>query len=374
MVGITNVITVSAQAQPRGLGFYNVNNLMMFTDEDPVETWTETYRVYTTARDAETDWGSSSKAYALAQKVFAQTPNLLAGGGQLMIAPMLTSETLSSAITRLYATVYFGGVISAKILTDVEAEAASDTVQTLDTLFILPSNDVSAMTTGGLFDNIIGKNNTKTKCLLYTVSQATAYQCAAAYAGRGYAVNYNAQNSCLTMNLKDLSGMVADTGITQTIYTQAKTLGVDLYCSIEGLPKCISNAPSGGECFDQLLNRLWFVQTSKVTLFNVLAKTSTKIPQTEAGMNTLKNAFKKVANQAVYNGFLAAGTWNSSETFGNQEDFLRNIAEFGFYIYSAPISEQSQTDREARKAPVVQFAGKEAGAIHSASLLIYFEA
>ncbi len=373
MVDITNVVTVSTQAQPRGLGFYNVNNVMMFTDEVPaVEFGTDTYRAYASARDVETDWGTASRAYALAQKVFAQTPNLLAGGGNLLIAPMQESEPLATAITRLGADVYFGGVISAKYIDKEEAIAASDVVQTMDCIFVLPSNLATDLEEDGLFYTIAGKSNTKTKCLLYTVSQEEAYLCAAAYAGRGFAVNYSAQNACITMNLKDLAGIAADTGITQTIFNTAKTLGVDLYCAIEGLPKVVSNGAP--EYFDQLLNRLWFTQAAKVALFNVLARTGSKIPQTEAGMNVLKNALKAVANQAVYNGFLAAGQWNSSETFGNQEDFLRNISEFGFYIYSMPIREQLQVDREARKAPVIQFAGKEAGAIHSASLLVYFEA
>lgn len=373
MVDITNVVRVSIQAQPRGLGFYNVNNVMMFTDEAPaVEFGTDVYRSYATARDVETDWGSASRAYILAQKVFAQTPNLLAGGGNLLIAPMEPDEELSAAITRVYANVYFGGIISAKSLEKDEAIAASDVVQTLDAIFILPGHQTTDLDEGGLFKTIIDKSNTKTKCLLYTLSQDGAYECAAAYAGRGFAVNYSAQNSCMTMNLKDLSGVLPDTGITQTIYNKAQQLGVDLYTSIEGLPKVVSNGAP--EYFDQLLNRLWFTQTAKVTLFNVLARTSTKIPQTEAGMNMLKNAFKGVAVQAVYNGFLAPGKWNSSETFGNQEDFLRNISEYGFYIYSMPISQQLQTEREARKAPVMQFAGKEAGAIHSCDLLIYFEA
>lgn len=373
MVDITNVVTVSTQAQPRGLGFYNVNNVIMFTNESPVAEFdTDAYRAYASARDVETDWGTASKAYALAQKVFAQTPNLLAGGGNLLIAPMLEDEQLSAAITRLSAQVYFGGVISAKYLEAEEAIAASDTVQAMDCIFILPSNLTTDLEGEGLFYTIVSKSNTKTKCLLYTLGQAEAYECAAAYAGRGFAVNYSAQNACITMNLKDLAGVAADTGINQTTYNLAKTLGVDLYCSIEGLPKVVSNGAP--EYFDQLLNRLWFTQTAKVALFNVLARTGSKIPQTEAGMNILKNALKAVANQAVYNGFLAAGQWNSSETFGNQEDFLRNISEFGFYIYSMPIREQLQADREARKAPVIQFAGKESGAIHSASLLVYFEA
>ena len=151
-------------------------------------------------------------------------------------------------------------------------------------------------------------------------------------------------------------------------------MGVDCYCGIEGLPKVISNAPSGGLYFDQMLNRMWFRQTARVQYFNTLAGTATKIPQTESGMNSVKNALRQLCDLAVYNGFLAPGRWNSADKFGNEEDFVRNISDFGYYIYSKPIAEQLQTDRLARKAPVVQIAGKEAGAIHSGDLILSFEA
>ena len=158
------------------------------------------------------------------------------------------------------------------------------------------------------------------------------------------------------------------------MYNKAKALGVDLYTDIEGLPKVISNSGLVGEYFDQLINRLWFTQTVKVEVFNTLAGTNSKIPQTEAGMNSLKNAVRGVCERAVNNGFLAPGKWNSADKFGNIEDFVRNIADNGYYIYSSPIADQSQTEREARKAPVMQMAGKEAGAIHSADLILSFEA
>ena len=125
MVDIVNIVNVSTQAQPRGLGFYNVNNVIMFTAESPAEEFgSDVYRSYATARDVETDWGTGSRAYALAQKVFAQSPNLLSGGGNLLIAPMKSDETLSAAITRLYAKVYFGGIITAKVVGQEEAVAA----------------------------------------------------------------------------------------------------------------------------------------------------------------------------------------------------------------------------------------------------------
>ena len=76
---------------------------------------------------------------------------------------------------------------------------------------------------------------------------------------------------------------------------------------------------------------------------------------------------------AVNNGIVAPGTWNGAIPFGNPDDFKRNIEERGYYIYSLPISQQSQTDREARKAPVVQIALKFAGAIHSSEVIVNIE-
>lgn len=481
MVDIVNIVNVSIAAQGRKLGFYNVNNVMLLSHETPIADFgTDKYRAYVSANAVKEDFGSNSMTYKMALAAFAQTPNMLAGNGQLLIGLMEQTtypatkatgsisfsgqpsaadtitigsntyvfdtditigadleetignivaatwddvqvtatadgiaieantagtsgntialacnastatvsgaylqggaaaytdiEPLGDAISRMATIVYFGGVLTTKDMADSEMISASDTVQAMDCILLLPSNDYTDMNDGELFATIIGKGNYKTKCLLYTISKEEAYKMAAAYAGRGFATNYSAQNSCITMNLKDLATIEADTGISQTLYNKAKALGVDLYTDIEGLPKVISNSGLVGEYFDQIINRLWFTQTVKVEVFNVLAGTNSKIPQTEAGMNTLKNAVRGVCERAINNGFLAPGKWNSADKFGNVEDFVRNIADNGFYIYSQPIADQSQTEREARKAPVMQMAGKEAGAFHSADLILSFEA
>ena len=377
MVDIVNIINVSEQTPTRTLGFYNVNNVMVFTTETPVDDFgTDTFRAYTSLREVVSDWGSEASVSGIANAMFSQSPSLLAGGGQLMIAPYSqdseSPETLSEAIIRLSGDVYFGCVLTAQAISDTDALAASNTCQSMETLFILPNSSTDALS--GIFKTIIDAGNSHTKCFLYTISSTKAILAASAYASRGLAVNFNAQNSCMTMNLKDLATIEIDTGISQTIYNSCKTLGVDVYCGIEGLPKVISNAPSGGLYFDQMLNRMWFRQTAKVQYFNTLAGTSTKIPQTEAGMNTVKNALRSLCDLAVYNGMLAPGKWNGSDKFGNEEDFMRNISDFGYYIYSRPIAEQLQTDRENRSAPVIQIAGKEAGALHSGSIILSFEA
>jgi hypothetical protein len=91
-------------------------------------------------------------------------------------------------------------------------------------------------------------------------------------------------------------------------------------------------------------------------------------------MDGLKNAYRAICEQAVVNQYAAPGTWNSSTTFGTQDDFLANIEQRGYYIYSAPVARQSQAAREARQAPLVQIAIKEAGAIHSSDVIVFVNA
>jgi hypothetical protein len=104
--------------------------------------------------------------------------------------------------------------------------------------------------------------------------------------------------------------------------------------------------------------------------FNFLAQANTKVPQTESGMDGLKGAYRQVCQQAVSNQYVAPGTWNSGSTFGNLVDFINNITGVGYYIFSSPIATQSQATRQARQAPLVQIAIKEAGAIQESTVIV----
>lgn len=293
------------------------------------------------------------------------------------VQPEATIETLSQALTRMSGELYFEGILTTRNLSTDEAVAASALVQSLgNRVFPLPASNKSALSAGGLFSQV--ESNTKTKCLLYTLgstaneSALNSRLFAAAYLSRALAVNYSGSNTTITMNLKDLIGLQADTNISETILDQCVSLGVDCFPSIEGLAKIVSNR-QGGMYFDQVLNQIWFVNAIQRAVFNTLAQTQTKIPQTEAGLEKLTKAIRGVCNQGVTNGFIAPGAWNSPDTFGAYDDFYRNIEEFGYYIYHQPITEQSQSEREQRKAPLYQIAAKEAGAVHSASIIITIE-
>jgi len=288
------------------------------------------------------------------------------------------TETTAQAINRLNNQIYTEGILSTRNLSSAEAIAASNLVESMpnNILFI---TDISTTTfaEGGLFNSL--KENKNTRKLLYLTGDTTdeikanAKLFAAAFASRGLSVNYAGSNSTITMTYKDLAGVKVDTNIDETILNQCEQFGADVYCSVEGLAKVLS-FKQGGLYFDQLTNQIWLRTTVQTTVANLLFTTRTKIPQTTQGVNTIVNAVIAVLNQGVINGMIAPGEWNSPDTFGVYEDFMRNIRTQGYYVYFTPIAEQSQADREARKCPVISIAVKEAGAIEHANIIIYVEA
>jgi hypothetical protein len=488
---IGNVIRVTLLSALKGLSDVNTSALALFVDEVPIPADYGDYQIYLSPDAVADDFGSSSDAYRLAVMAFSSSPNIMSGGGYLVIIPknqtaaasaatiigtgpvdltalgatdykikaaidgaaaaeisigaidatsMATAaaslnsydietaglvfeitgeltaatvtlksdtagatsaivlsacstgtdiaiplkialqsatgaaagvERLKDAVLRTRELVdYFGIIANEKLATDALLLEFAQAVQTMDKLYFAPSSVSGDITAG--FASIMNAGLTHTRCLYYSVSADDALDFAAGYAGRGLSINFSGFNTAHTMHLKEITGMEADTGITQTVLNTAKNNGVDVLANIGGVTKVMTSGEN--QYFDQVYTRLAFKLRLAVSGFNFLASTNTKIPQTEEGMNGLKGAFRKVCGQFVDNGVFAPGAWISATTFGTPEDHIRNIKDAGYFIYSQPIASQSQTDRNARKAPAVSIAAKDAGAIHSADVTVYVEA
>lgn len=372
---ITNVITISLSAAQTGLGDYNVNNLAIFTGETPETSFGDLgYKIYKAPKEVGTDFGTTSVTYKMALSVFAQTPNILNGDGYLVVIPFASgSETLATAIGRTTSLVQYFGILSTKDYDSSEVSAAAAVVQTLNKILFVVSNSASDIGATGSFHDIAEAGYDKTRCLAYlSTTTAEAKVMAAAYAGRALSTAFEGSNTTSTMHLKDLVGITADPTMTQTQLNLCQACGADAYVNIAGVAKTFTSGAN--KYFDQVYNRCWFLGALEVAGFNALAKVSTKVPQTEPGMTILKGAYRLVCDRAVRNGYVAPGAWNSADRFGDVEAMLRNIEEVGYYIYSLPVNQQAQTEREQRKAPLVQIAVKEAGAIHSSNVLVYINA
>ena len=383
-IPITYVVSASAVTPQRGIEPLKLSTILLLTTDEPLSAIDGSYIISRTLTGITNIFGTETETALQAQAIFAQQPNILANDGYVIVAPLTstseevdgetvtTYETLSSAIARISNEIYFEGILTTKEASDEEYAAASTAVQEMQNrVLMLPRSTSAAFS--GIFATVA--SNTNTKCLYYSYGDNAAQNArifAAAYLSKALSVNYGGSNTTMTMNLKDLAGIQADTNISETILAQCETAGADCFPSIEGLPKVISNA-QGGMYFDQVLNQIWFVNTIQRNVFNVLATTRTKIAQTDAGLEVLVKACRDVCRQGVINGYFAPGQWNSSDFFGDYDTFHNNINEFGYYVYHQPVAEQSQTDRAARKAPVLSIAAKESGAVHSASVIIYIE-
>lgn len=276
-------------------------------------------------------------------------------------------ETLADAVEAALKQVYFGGVLSTQYVDDTTLLANSTAIQSKDCIYyetIASLKDISSVGA-----SIKAAGNGKTRTLAYSLEGGKV--AIATYASIANSVNYSGVNTANTMNLKTLTGVLPDTGLSDTYVLAANTNGVDIYGNTGGLSVVYSNDNNGYT--DDIENQLWFKKAIEVAGFNYLRQTNTKIPQTEAGMSGLKNAYAQICEQGIRNGVIGAGEWNSAVPFGDPETFKRNIAEKGYYIYSIPVAEQAQTEREQRKAPVVQIAIKMSGAFHFSNVIITVE-
>lgn len=278
-----------------------------------------------------------------------------------------SGETIAAAITRLLPLAFFAGIITNINLEDAAISTAAAAVQAQDMLFLhhcATSTDIA-----GIITTIKAASETKTRLLPYlTGGQAVANLYKAAYAGRLFSQDFTGSNTSFTMHMKQLAGVLPDTGITQTLLTATETAGGDPYVSIMGYPMVFSTG--GNDYADNQYSNLALKFALEIAGFNYLAQTNTKVPQTEPGMNGLKAAYIGIMEQFVTNGELAPGTWGSSETFGDPQTFLNNIAQNGYYVYSLPVAQQTEAARIARTAPLVQIAAKRAGAIQESTVIV----
>ncbi len=369
------IIDVTIEGQPSFLNVPNINTVALISSETPAWSPADAYTIYTNATDVGTDFGTGSKAYAIAVAFFSQNPNPLDSGGYFVIIPLIEADAgiYQAAIARTLNSVYYFGV-----LIDVDAQTIASGsqfatlaayMQTLDKLLFVATATVANFQSSGLFYNVQQAGQTNVRCLYYndTVTDDTP-AFAAAYASRGLSTNWDGSLTAQTMNLKQLTNFLPDQTLTPTYLTQVQTAGVDVYPSFGGDPGLYTSGANGW--FDQIYGQYWLKFALQAAGYNFLAQTNTKIPQTEVGMTGLKGAYMTILAQGVNNGFMAPGAWTGAAPFGNSADLIRCILDKGWYVYSTPVAQQNQTDRNNRKAPLVQIAAKLAGAIQSSQVIV----
>lgn len=376
--------TVSINSTPVLPQTPNQSTIALITKDNIPATWSsgQYFGIYTSLSGVATDFGINSNSYAIAQSAFAQQPNFLSvSGGYFVIIPRLQSpslETTQAAIIRAQNLVQFFGVLIDEELADSAPstfQELANFIQTQNMMLFYCSSNPNDINPGGAIDLVRQANDENTRCFYYGtpllngagVQQTQIF--AAAYAARLLSVNFNAANSTLTMNGKQLNGITQDNTLTSGIITAAQAAGASVYGNFSSFVCLLESGANNWS--DQVYNQIWLAMDLQYTGFGTIVGQQTKLPITDPGVTILKNSLVTVMNTAVNNGFIAPGSWPSgSDTFGNQNLFLQNIATFGFYVFAAPVASLTQAQLQSRTAPPIQIAALSAGAIHRASIII----
>lgn len=122
-----------------------------------------------------------------------------------------------------------------------------------------------------------------------------------------------------------------------------------------------------GTFFDELINLDMLNNELQSAIMNALINND-KVPQTNDGIEILNSVLVPVLDKYVNRGFIAPGTWNGKNILTVKTG---DVLATGYLILNDSIDEQTQTDREARKAPNTYILLKLAGAIQYVAVNVY---
>jgi hypothetical protein len=273
------------------------------------------------------------------------------------------AETLTEAVTELldYQT-WYSAVLASTTATSEDIIAAAKLIEAASPSRVLALTDQDTAnidsstytTTLGAQLSDLGLNHT-----LVVYSSSSPYA-AASVLGRMSTVNFEGSDTTLTLKFKQLPGIAAES-LRSSQAALLKTKHVNVFAAYQnGTSILQEGVMSGGWYIDERHGLDWLIDRIQTDVWNLLYTTK-KVGQDESGMNALIATVTKSLEQGVANGLIAPGVWNG-DGFGALE--TGDTLSTGYYVYIAPLSEQSTADREARKAPPIQIAVKLKGAIH----------
>lgn len=184
--------------------------------------------------------------------------------------------------------------------------------------------------------------------------------------GRFATIDYEGSNTSITAAYKQEPGVTPEV-IAESQFSTLKSKNCNVFVAVQnGTQIIFPGVMANGDYIDERIGADWLQNRIQTDCYNLLYTTSTKVPQTDAGMNLIKTVIANACTVAVQNGFIAPGVWLGPNV-GTLRTF--DVLTSGFYIFAPPVSTQSQADRAARKSVPFQVCCKLAGAVHVISVL-----
>ncbi|EAA1659222.1 DUF3383 domain-containing protein [Salmonella enterica subsp. enterica serovar Newport] len=371
---VSNVVNVDVIIGPRAATGRNFGSLLILGTSTVIPV-KERLRLYSSKEDIGSDFGVDSPEYEAATVYFSQSPRpkeVYVGrwAKALATGEAGAAEKLMDAVNAVmgYTNWYGLGIADKEDIADDDwlKVAAAVEASGVSRILAITTSDpatVDATSTGDLAYKLKAAKYGRT---FVQYSSSSKYAALSAF-GRAFTVNFNGSNTTITLKFKQEPGSTYETLTTnQAAALDAKNCNVFVYYQND-TAILQQGVMSSGDFFDERHGLDWLQNYVQTNLYNLLYTSTTKIPQTDAGVTRLLSSVEQSMDQSVTNGLVAAGVWNGGPI--GQLDSGDTLTK-GYYVYAQPLSEQAQADREARKAPVIQVACKLAGAVHFADVQI----
>ncbi|HDG1657290.1 DUF3383 family protein [Citrobacter freundii] len=371
---VSNVVNVDVIISPKAATGRNFGALLILGSSTVIPVQ-ERVRLYASVEDIGEDFGVDSPEYEAAQVFFSQSPKPT----QVYVgrwAKTLTSseggtpETLLQAVNAVmdFTNWYGLAVADDEDINDADwlNVAAAIEASSLSRILAITTQDPETINTTSTTDLAYKLKAAKYGRTFVQYSTSSKYAALSAF-GRAFTVNFNGSNTTITLKFKQEPSVTYETlTVGQAAAVDAKNANVFVYYAND-TAILQQGVMANGDFFDERHGLDWLQNYVQTNLYNLLYTSTTKIPQTDAGVTRLLSNVEQSMDQSVTNGLVAAGVWNGGPIGQlNSGDTLTK----GYYVYAQPLSEQAQADREARKAPLIQVACKLAGAVHYADVQI----
>lgn len=209
---------------------------------------------------------------------------------------------------------------------------------------------------------------------LYSTTQGGIYPnnsySGAAVMGVAFGLNTGLANSYYTLKFKELVGVDVEP-LTLTQVNNIQGNNGNIFLNFANAYSYITQGTlANGQFFDEVLQLDMLSADIQYSEMNLLTQNNS-IPQTDPGEALLIHAVNGAAQRAVIRGYIGPGqVWQGVTIINLQPG---NPLPAGYLAQAYPYSQQSTSDRQARKAQPIYLAIAEAGAVHSLVVGVYVQ-
>ena len=220
----------------------------------------------------------------------------------------------------------------------------------LKTIYLNETRDGSVKSAGSTITRALAEANLRYTMTTF-IDAGSQYPSASAFA-RLATVNYELPNQAITLNLKQLPGVPA-VNVSEVEMRHMQAARVNANVRIRRTSVFASGVMADGGWIDNVHALMWLEDKVAVSLYNLLYRSTTRIPYTTTGINKALTVLRGVLQTAVNNGLAAPGYAPDGTYY-----------PAGYEATAVPIAQVDPADKSNRIYKGLSFTIIGAGALH----------